>query len=248
MTTIAALLVVYSDAVPGREAEFNDWYTHVHIRDVMRIPGALAVQRFELCESGSTAPPSFLPGGARYLAIYAFSDTRKAIDVHLDDCFSERMPISDSLDVGKSQDTFYEPVDRLFSAPDADRTAGEAGLVLIASATRPSREKKSASGIADGQVYERSRTQLMPTGAPRFLGIYPATRRPLSALTAIGGAACEFAHYRALMPRLTAQEVLCAGPKQRAIESLARAALGDRLHRFSLREIRSALQAGSTAP
>jgi hypothetical protein len=58
------VLVVMADAVPGREAEFNDWYSNVHIPDLLTIPGLRAAQRFVVatdCLSG---------GSPKYLAIY----------------------------------------------------------------------------------------------------------------------------------------------------------------------------------
>ena len=43
---IQALYVVLTNAAPGRDADFNDWYSNVHARDTMRMRGALAQQRF----------------------------------------------------------------------------------------------------------------------------------------------------------------------------------------------------------
>src|SRR5689334_21704914 len=109
-----ALLIVYSDPVEGREAEFNDWYSNVHIRDVMRIPGSEAVQRF-VC-GARQMPGARLPGTGRYLAIYEVRDPDKCIAVHLDDCTTQRMPISDALETNKSEGTFYVPLDPALDA------------------------------------------------------------------------------------------------------------------------------------
>lgn len=40
------LLTAQLNAVAGREAEFTEWYTNVHLRDVLRMKGTVAVQRF----------------------------------------------------------------------------------------------------------------------------------------------------------------------------------------------------------
>ena len=41
-------LIVLTEPVAGRDDDFNDWYTWVHIRDVMRMsPVVIAVQRFK---------------------------------------------------------------------------------------------------------------------------------------------------------------------------------------------------------
>lgn len=65
-----ALFVVQTKAVAGREDEFNDWYDHQHLPDVLSVPGFVAARRYRR----STAQ---LPGGEEeaeqfeYLALYA---------------------------------------------------------------------------------------------------------------------------------------------------------------------------------
>lgn len=58
------VLVVLSDAVPGREDEYNDWYTGTHLREIVETPGFVAAQRFRLVS------PSDDPAPHSYLAIY----------------------------------------------------------------------------------------------------------------------------------------------------------------------------------
>lgn len=267
----SSLLVVFSAPVSEREQDFNDWYTQVHIRDVMRIPGSVAVQRFVLGDLQAAAARPAGPDGARYLAIYELADTGKNIEVHLDECFTDRMPISDALDVAKAQDTFYEPADPALSAIDAYAAAAADGVLLIGFDAHPGREGECAAwyrnawrsilasvpGLADGHVYTLSRQQLVPGNPRRFLGIYrpsdwtraaPALSQTLLQRlqdSPIDPASCEIAHYRAVTPRLIAAEVLASHPEQQALETRARAALGTRTHRFSLRELRK--QHGMTA-
>ena len=60
-----AMLLVLSDAVEGRDDEYNDWYDHVHLPDVLAVPGFVAARRY-------VAEPSVhgeLPA-QRYAAIY----------------------------------------------------------------------------------------------------------------------------------------------------------------------------------
>lgn len=57
--------VVLTNAVEGRDAEFNDWYSNVHLADVVAIPGILGAERYELAEAQRSLPQPF-----RYLAIY----------------------------------------------------------------------------------------------------------------------------------------------------------------------------------
>lgn len=57
-------MVVLSRPVEGREAEFNDWYQHVHLGEVVAFRGFKSAQRFRRVRS--LTGPSNYP----YLAIY----------------------------------------------------------------------------------------------------------------------------------------------------------------------------------
>lgn len=81
-----SLLVVLMSCKPGSETAYNDWYTNVHIRDVMRLPGSIAVQRFSRVAAESVAPP--------YLALYEIADRTACIDGHQERLYTIRMPIS----------------------------------------------------------------------------------------------------------------------------------------------------------
>ncbi|WP_028079103.1 DUF4286 family protein [Solimonas soli] len=59
-------LLVLSNPVEGREAEYNEWYSRQHLQDVVRVPGFVGAQRFQLVE------PVLLAENFpwRYVAIY----------------------------------------------------------------------------------------------------------------------------------------------------------------------------------
>lgn len=42
------LLLVMTNAVEGKEREFNEWYTAQHIRDILKVSGVVSAQRFQL--------------------------------------------------------------------------------------------------------------------------------------------------------------------------------------------------------
>jgi hypothetical protein len=54
-------LLVLTNAIAGKEREFNEWYTSRHIRDLLEVPGVASAQRFQ-----------FLGGkeGFGFLALY----------------------------------------------------------------------------------------------------------------------------------------------------------------------------------
>jgi len=58
------ILLVLSNAVAGKEDDYNKWYNEQHLDDVLKVPGFVAAQRFEL--TSDTGVPSV----HKYLAIY----------------------------------------------------------------------------------------------------------------------------------------------------------------------------------
>ena len=82
-------MMVLSNPVPGREDEYNDWYTNRHIPDVVACPGLVSGQRFKI------------EGDDRwkYAAIYEIEgDVAAAQAGMMARANTPAMPISDSLD------------------------------------------------------------------------------------------------------------------------------------------------------
>ncbi|HPG28726.1 MAG: hypothetical protein H6748_16830 [Spirochaetaceae bacterium] len=69
--------LVFTNAVDGRDEEFNRWYDDVHLDEVIEVPGFTGAERYALRPGpGEDAPPH------RYLAIYDMEtdDVGGAID------------------------------------------------------------------------------------------------------------------------------------------------------------------------
>ncbi|MBO1901323.1 hypothetical protein J4H92_05105 [Leucobacter weissii] len=47
----AEILIALLNAREGREDEFNAWYTEEHLPEVVRLPGILTAQRYEIPEA-----------------------------------------------------------------------------------------------------------------------------------------------------------------------------------------------------
>jgi primosomal replication protein N len=45
------ILVVMTNAVEGKDQEFNHWYSNVHLGEVVAIPGFVSAQRYKLADS-----------------------------------------------------------------------------------------------------------------------------------------------------------------------------------------------------
>lgn len=59
------VLVVFTNAAPDRDGEFNKWYDEVHLGDVLGVDGFRAAQRFKLSEAQVMDDRTY-----EYLAIY----------------------------------------------------------------------------------------------------------------------------------------------------------------------------------
>ncbi|HVV29380.1 MAG TPA: hypothetical protein VHC41_00725 [Mycobacteriales bacterium] len=76
-----SLFFVFSNAVDGKDDEFNDWYDGTHIPDVLKVPGVSAAQRYSLSpiempesDEGPVPPPAH-----RYLAVYTVDGEPQAV-------------------------------------------------------------------------------------------------------------------------------------------------------------------------
>ena len=58
------VLVAQSEAVEGRDADYNRWYDETHLNDICALPGVKSGRRFE------ATPLAIGPAGKRYLAIF----------------------------------------------------------------------------------------------------------------------------------------------------------------------------------
>lgn len=89
------LLVALTNAVEGREDEFNDWYSNRHLDDILALPGVMAARRYVLSQS-QTRPP---PYPYRYCAVYEIeTDNLEALQQELSArARTPKMPMSDSM-------------------------------------------------------------------------------------------------------------------------------------------------------
>jgi len=86
--------VVYTNPVPGREQEYNDWYTGRHLDDLLAIPGVVSGRRFLLSAAQiQPAPPH------KYLAIYEVEadNPQSFLDALMSRAGTDQMPVSAAL-------------------------------------------------------------------------------------------------------------------------------------------------------
>lgn len=103
------ILLVLSNPTVGREDDFNDWYTNVHLRDVLAVEGFIAARRF--CLADAQLQPD-RPAPHRYLAIYEIeADNPEApLQSLLSRVMSGAIPLSDTLDLGSLTTLAFTPI------------------------------------------------------------------------------------------------------------------------------------------
>lgn len=97
------VMVVQSQAKPGRDDDYNKWYDNEHIHDICAVPGVKSGRRFE----AAVAPMG--PPGLKYLAIYEV-ETDDPMNV-LAEMGKRKMSMTDALDAPASVMWFYKAND-----------------------------------------------------------------------------------------------------------------------------------------
>ena len=101
-------LIVFTEPVAGREAEYNKWYDEVHLKDVLEVEGFKAAQRFEIAPTQIGAPGE--PAPNRYLAIYEIEADSLEIALEKLNAGAGTMVISDALDGDRATAIAYSAI------------------------------------------------------------------------------------------------------------------------------------------
>lgn len=103
------ILLVLSNASDGRDEEFNDWYTNVHLTDVLKVEGFIAAQRFRLADA-QLRPDQATPH--RFLAVYEIEaeDVHQPLEALTSGVASGAIPLSDTLDRRSLTTYLFTPV------------------------------------------------------------------------------------------------------------------------------------------
>lgn len=89
-------LIALTNAKPGRDDEFNEWYDTVHLADVLELPGVKAAQRFRLSEIQHREGQ--MPWG--YMAVYEIEtdDLGQTLSALRRASGTDAMPLSPALE------------------------------------------------------------------------------------------------------------------------------------------------------
>jgi len=109
--------IVRSGPVPGGEEAYNDWYSRVHLADVLALPGFVAAQRFQIADPAAPDAPE--PG---YLALYTMrTDDPEALLAKLTSLVeSGAMAMSEAFDQQSVTTVLYRAITPLVTAGTTD--------------------------------------------------------------------------------------------------------------------------------
>ena len=115
-----SIFVVLTNPVEGREDEFNQWYSDIHVREVVDIPGFVSAQRFALSDAQSAGA-----GPHKYLAIYEVEgDPAAALEALK--AARPNLNMSDALDRASISTRMFTPITgKVTEGMKAKRAAGD---------------------------------------------------------------------------------------------------------------------------
>jgi len=97
--------LVYSRPFPGRDDEYNEWYDNTHIPDILKVPGVVSAQRYDLrplAREQGTEPEY------RYLTIYEIEgDADEVMAAVSQAATSGQAVMSDSFDRSSAKLSFW---------------------------------------------------------------------------------------------------------------------------------------------
>jgi hypothetical protein len=95
-------MIVLTNPVEGRDAEFNRWYDDVHLTDVVAVPGVKGARRFR----------AVMPGEWKYAALYQLDcdDPESVMQDIMSRWKTEKMPASDAFDDTRFVMMMVEPI------------------------------------------------------------------------------------------------------------------------------------------
>ena len=96
------ILQVSSKAVPGREADYDEWYENTHMWEVLGLPGFLSCERFRRAGPGAE-------GETEFVAQYAVETDDPAALLNALFAATPNFNMTDAIDIASPRFEFLEP-------------------------------------------------------------------------------------------------------------------------------------------
>ncbi len=102
--------IVFSNPLPGRDDEFNEWYDNVHIPQLLAVPGMLSAQRYTLRDSEMYRVPGGFVPEHQYAIVYEMEGDVDAIMAKIQESVAEgKIHMADCLDMTSWRLSFWDP-------------------------------------------------------------------------------------------------------------------------------------------
>ena len=107
---LESILIVFQNPREGRRDSYDDWYTNVHIRDAMRLDGAIATQRFITADEQPAIGGVPVDPGYFAHTIYEWESAAKSVAGHAERAGTPLMEISGDCSFAALRDYFFRPL------------------------------------------------------------------------------------------------------------------------------------------
>ena len=203
-------LIIMSNAAPGKDAEFNEWYD-AHVPHVLTVPGIDAAHRLRF--SADQFPAEVIPPSEHaYIAIYEVSrPPAEIIPILLDPEFAEGLP--DAFDHASERAWWYTAIGELVGPPVEDPAHR---LLVFSNPASPELDGELnawydehlhevlglEAGVVNAQRFrlgdEQFPAAIMPPSEHRYLAIYDTDVAPAITCGTLAAAMDGYEHPRAL--------------------------------------------------
>lgn len=234
-----ALLIARLNAAPGRKREFENWYTHVHLRDVLRMQGSVSAQRFWQPRPHPTARQ---PSEFTYLTVYDVDDAEALTAAHTAAAGTDRLVMSAAADLREVSVHYYNP--QVALDPQSNVSASATGALLIEFPTADQRTQREAARLLNGVggtlpnaalhrgllvEYRADAQMFRRPPAATLLCLLQFSCEPNTVASRLDGLLDRTAHpvritlFERASPLLTKQQVLATGVTRRETQARSRA-------------------------
>ena len=99
------ILLAFGNPLEGREEDFNHWYNEIHLKDILKLPGFVSAQRFQLSPAQAMAHPY------KYLAVYEIETEDQEVALNLLAPTSpQELPVTDAWDYDRCATWWYSSI------------------------------------------------------------------------------------------------------------------------------------------
>lgn len=114
------ILLVLTNPLPGREVEYNQWYSEVHLAEVLQRPGFVSARRFRLGK-GQLDLDGFAQSQHSYLALYEIDGDAEVALAHVkEEMESGGLTVTEALDPNVFTAAFTATSETVLEEPTAD--------------------------------------------------------------------------------------------------------------------------------